>query len=72
MFLQKINLEDRFKFALMEYYYIGMVKWLRVGWIEVWQKKEHAPGQKFQPVSGTDDLAAKRIEKLNDSEKKSC
>ena len=29
-------------------------------------------GQKFQPVSGTDDLAAKRIEKLNDSEKKSC
>ena len=29
-------------------------------------------GQKFQPVSGTDALAAKRIEKLNDSEKKSC
>ena len=29
-------------------------------------------GQKFQPVSRTDDLAAKRIEKLNDSEKKSC
>ena len=32
-------------------------------------------GQKFQKVekmSGTDDLAAKRIEKLNDSEKKSC
>ena len=29
-------------------------------------------GQKFRPVSGTDALAAKRIEKLNDSEKKSC
>ena len=32
----------------------------------------NAFGQKFQPVSVTDALAANRIEKLNDSEKKSC
>ena len=28
--------------------------------------------KKWKKMSGTDDLAAKRIEKLNDSEKKSC
>ena len=28
--------------------------------------------KKWKKISGTDDLAAKRIEKLNDSEKKSC
>ena len=28
--------------------------------------------KKWKKMSGIDDLAAKRIEKLNDSEKKSC